>query len=127
RTQSARLEITAGLTRQAVGFRPCLGRAFSPRDRRWARRRARRHGTRHPRSRGATALDKEQSNALVALLIQHVGYLHLYGHALTMAQHVFRQACLKVDAATAPLFFAEVLNNGGSIQYGLGSAVEEAR
>jgi len=70
---------------------------------------------------------KEQSNALVALLIQHVGYLHLHGHALTMAQHVFRQACLKVDAATAPLFFAEVLNNGGSIQYGLGSAVEEAR
>jgi DNA polymerase-3 subunit alpha len=40
---------------------------------------------------------------------------------------VFRQACLKVNPATAPTFFAEVLNNGGSIQYGLGSAVEEAR
>jgi DNA polymerase III alpha subunit len=44
-----------------------------------------------------------------------------------MAQHVFRQACLKVNPATAPAFFAEVLNNGGSIQYGLGSAVEESR
>src|SRR6266849_8458371 len=70
---------------------------------------------------------KEQSNALVALLIQHVGYLHLHGHALAMAQHVFRQACLKVNPTTAATFFAEVLNNGGSIQYGLGSAVEEAR
>jgi DNA polymerase-3 subunit alpha len=69
----------------------------------------------------------EQSNALIALLIQHVGYLHLHGHALAMAQHVFRQACLKVNPATAPMFFSEVLNNGGSIQYGLGSAVEEAR
>jgi DNA polymerase-3 subunit alpha len=69
----------------------------------------------------------EQSNALVALLVEHVGYLHLHGHALAMAQHVFRQACLKVNPATAPDFFAEVLNNGGSIQYGLGSAVEEAR
>src|SRR5262249_34374710 len=38
-----------------------------------------------------------------------------------------RQACLKVNPATAPEFFAEVLNSGGSIQYGLGSAVEEAR
>jgi DNA polymerase-3 subunit alpha len=70
---------------------------------------------------------KEQSNALVALLVQHVGYLHLRGHALAMAQHVYRQACLKVSPATAPAFFAEVLNNGGSVQYGLGSAVEEAR
>ena len=69
----------------------------------------------------------EQSNALIALLIQHVGYLHLHGHALATAQHVFRQACLKVNPATAARFFAEVLNNGGSIQYGLGSAVEEAR
>ena len=69
----------------------------------------------------------EQSNALIALLIEHVGYLHLHGHALAMAQHVFRQACLKVNPATTPTFFAEVLNNGGSIQYGLGSAVEEAR
>ncbi len=69
----------------------------------------------------------EQSNALIALLVEHVGYLHLHGHALAMAQHVFRQACLKVNPATAPRFFAEVLNNGGSVQYGLGSAVEEAR
>jgi DNA polymerase-3 subunit alpha len=69
----------------------------------------------------------EQSDALLALVIQHVGYLHLHGHALTMADHVFRQACLKVNPATTAAFFAEVLNNGGSIQYGLGSAVEEAR
>src|SRR5216683_771730 len=70
---------------------------------------------------------KEQSNALLALLIQHVGYLHLHGHALAMAQHVFRQACLKVNPSTTARFFAEVLNNGGSIQYGLGAAAEEAR
>jgi DNA polymerase-3 subunit alpha len=44
-----------------------------------------------------------------------------------MAEHVFRQACLKVNPATAALFFAELLNDGGSIQYGLGSGVEEAR
>ncbi|MBV9173614.1 MAG: hypothetical protein JOZ81_26415 [Chloroflexi bacterium] len=69
----------------------------------------------------------DQSNQLLGLLIRHVGYLHLHGHALAMAQHVFRQACLKVNPATAPAFFSEVLNNGGSIQYGLGSAVEEAR
>jgi DNA polymerase-3 subunit alpha len=69
----------------------------------------------------------EQTNQLLGLLIKHVGYLHLHGHAIAMAQHVFRQACLKVNPATAPAFFAEVLNNGGSIQYGLGSAVEEAR
>ena len=35
---------------------------------------------------------REQSNALVALLIQHVGYLHLHGHALAMAQRVVRRA-----------------------------------
>ena len=69
----------------------------------------------------------EQSNQLLALLVKHVGYLHLHGHALAMAQHVFRQACLKVNPETAAAFFAEVLNNGGSIQYGLGSAIEEAR
>ena len=69
----------------------------------------------------------EQSNALLGLLIRHVGYLHLHGHALAMAQHVFRQACLKVNPSSAAAFFAEVLNNGGSILYGLGSAVEEAR
>jgi DNA polymerase-3 subunit alpha len=69
----------------------------------------------------------EQSNALIGLLVQHVGYLHLHGHALAMARRVFRQACLKVNPATTAEFFAEVLNNGGSIQYGLGSAVEEAR
>src|SRR6266704_933462 len=68
-----------------------------------------------------------QSNALVGLLLQHVGYLHLHGHALAMAQHVSRQACLKVDPSTTASFFADVLNNGGSIQYGLGAAAEEAR
>jgi DNA polymerase-3 subunit alpha len=41
--------------------------------------------------------------------------------------HVFHQACLKLDPATSPTFFAEVLNNGGSAHYGLGAAVEEAR
>jgi DNA polymerase-3 subunit alpha len=69
----------------------------------------------------------EQSNALINLLLQHIGYLHLHGHALATAQHVFRQACLKVNPRTSAAFFAEVLNNGGSAQYGLGSAVEEAR
>ena len=69
----------------------------------------------------------EQSTALLGLLLQHVGYLHPHGHALAMAQHVFRQACAKVNPATAASFFADVLNNGGSLQYGLGSAVEEAR
>jgi DNA polymerase III alpha subunit len=69
----------------------------------------------------------EQSNALVNLLLEHVGYLHLHGHALATAQHVFRQACMKVNPRTTATFFAEVLNNGGSAQYGLGSAVEEAR
>jgi DNA polymerase-3 subunit alpha len=69
----------------------------------------------------------EQTSELLALLLQHVGYLHPHGHALVMAQHVFRQACLKVNPATAAGFFADVLNNGGSLQYGLGSAVEEAR
>jgi len=57
----------------------------------------------------------EQSHALLGLLIRHVGYLHLHGHALAMAQHVFRQACLKVNPSSAAAFFAEVLNNGGSI------------
>src|SRR4030088_3516099 len=63
-----------------------------------------------------------QSNALVGLLLQHVGYLHLHGHALAMAQHVFRQACLKVNPSTTASFFAEVLNNGGSIPYRLRDA-----
>jgi DNA polymerase-3 subunit alpha len=69
----------------------------------------------------------EQSNALVNLLLEHIGYLHLHGHALATAQHVFRQACMKVNPRTTAAFFAEALNNGGSAQYGLGSAVEEAR
>ncbi|MBV9323914.1 MAG: DNA polymerase III subunit alpha [Chloroflexi bacterium] len=69
----------------------------------------------------------EQSNALLSLLLRHVGYLHLHGHALTTAQHAFRQACQKVNPSTSARFFADVLNNGGSAQYGLGSAVEEAR
>jgi DNA polymerase-3 subunit alpha len=68
----------------------------------------------------------DQVSALVALLVEHVGYLYHHGHALAMAQHAFRQACLKVNPATAATFFAEVMNNGGS-SYGLGAAVEEAR
>jgi DNA polymerase III alpha subunit len=69
----------------------------------------------------------EQASGLIALLLEHVGYLHNHGHALAMAQHAYRQACLKVNPTTAPAFFAEVLNNGGSAAYGLGAAVEEAR
>jgi DNA polymerase-3 subunit alpha len=69
----------------------------------------------------------DQSNRLVNLLLEHIGYPHLHGHALATAQHVFRQACMKVNPQTTATFFAEVLNNGGSAQYGLGSAVEEAR
>ena len=69
----------------------------------------------------------EQINGILALLQEHAGYLYAHGHALALAQHVFRQACLKLDPASAPAFFAEVLNNGGSAHYGLGAAVEEAR
>jgi DNA polymerase III alpha subunit len=69
----------------------------------------------------------EQINGILALLQEHAGYLYAHGHALALAQHVFHQACLKLDPATAPAFFAEVLNNGGSAHYGLGAAVEEAR
>jgi len=69
----------------------------------------------------------EQINSILALLQEHAGYLYAHGHALALAHHVFRQACLKLDPATAPAFFAEVLNNGGSAHYGLGAAVEEAR
>jgi DNA polymerase-3 subunit alpha len=69
----------------------------------------------------------EQINGILALLQEHTGYLYAHGHALALAQHVFQQACLKLDPATAPTFFAEVLNNGGSAHYGLGAAVEEAR
>jgi len=69
----------------------------------------------------------EQADGLVALLLEHAGYLHSHGHSLAMAQHAFRQACLKVSPGTTPEFFAEVLNHGGSPTYGLGAAVEEAR
>jgi DNA polymerase III alpha subunit len=69
----------------------------------------------------------EQINGVLALLQQHAGYHHAHGHALALARHVFLQACLKLDPATAPTFFAEVLNNGGSAHFGLGAAVEEAR
>ena len=69
----------------------------------------------------------EQINSILALLQEHAGYLYAHGHALALAQHVFQQACLKLDPASAPAFFAEVLNNGGSAHYGLGAAVEEAR
>ncbi|MBV9595545.1 MAG: hypothetical protein JOZ87_01690, partial [Chloroflexi bacterium] len=69
----------------------------------------------------------EQINSILALLQEHAGYLYAHGHALALAHHVFRQACLKLDPASASAFFAEVLNNGGSAHYGLGAAVEEAR
>jgi DNA polymerase-3 subunit alpha len=69
----------------------------------------------------------EQINSILALLQEHAGYLYAHGHALALAHHAFRQACLKLDPATAPAFFAEVLNNGGSAHYGLGAAVEETR
>jgi DNA polymerase-3 subunit alpha len=69
----------------------------------------------------------EQINSILALLQEHAGYLYAHGHALALAQHVFRQACGQLDPASAPAFFAEVLNNGGSAHYGLGAAVEEAR
>ncbi len=69
----------------------------------------------------------EQLNGVLALLQEYAGYLYAHGHALALAQHVFRQACLKLDLASAPAFFAEVLNNGGSAHYGLATAVEEAR
>jgi DNA polymerase III alpha subunit len=69
----------------------------------------------------------DQINALLALLQEHAGYLYVHGHALALANHVLHQAWRKLDPATAPSFFAEVLNNGGSAHYGLGAAVEEAR
>jgi DNA polymerase-3 subunit alpha len=69
----------------------------------------------------------EQLNGVLAVLQEHAGYLYAHGHALALAQHVFQQACLKLDPDTAAAFFAEVLNNGGSAHYGLGAAVEEAR
>jgi DNA polymerase III alpha subunit len=69
----------------------------------------------------------DQLNVLLALLQEHAGYLYAHGHALALANHVLQQAWRKLDPATAPSFFAEVLNNGGSAHYGLGAAVEEAR
>ncbi len=60
----------------------------------------------------------ERADGLVALLLEHAGYLHSHGHSLAMAQHAFRQACLKVSPGTTPEFFAEVLNHGGSPTYG---------
>jgi DNA polymerase III alpha subunit len=69
----------------------------------------------------------EQINGVLALLQEHAGYLYAHGHALALAHHVVQQARRKLDPATAPAFFAEVLNNGGSAHYGLGAAVEEAR
>jgi DNA polymerase-3 subunit alpha len=69
----------------------------------------------------------DQLNGLLGLLQEHAGYLYAHGHALALANHVLQQAGRKLDQATAPSFFAEVLNNGGSAHYGLGAAVEEAR
>src|SRR5262249_53363491 len=69
----------------------------------------------------------DQIHGLLALLQGHAGYLYAHGHALALAQHVFDQTCRKLDPETVATFFADVLNNGGSVQYGLGAAVEEAR
>ncbi|MBV9601768.1 MAG: PHP domain-containing protein [Chloroflexi bacterium] len=69
----------------------------------------------------------EQTTSLLGLLYEHVGYLYSHGHALQLARRAYEQAWLKVNPATVAAFFAEVLNNGGSTHYGLGTAVEEAR
>jgi DNA polymerase-3 subunit alpha len=69
----------------------------------------------------------DQVHGLLALLQAHAGYLYAHGHALALAQHVFDQTCRKLNPETVASFFADVLNNGGSVQYGLGAAVEEAR
>jgi len=37
------------------------------------------------------------------------------------------QACLNINPPTVAAFFAEVPNNGSSVHYGLGAAVEEAQ
>jgi DNA polymerase-3 subunit alpha len=69
----------------------------------------------------------EQLNGVLALLQEHAGYLYAHGHALALAHHVVEQARRKLDPESSPVFFAEVLNNGGSTHYGLGAAIEEAR
>ena len=112
---------------RALRFQPCLGRSLPSRA-----------GNRTPGR--ALAMERElkdaaklrrwtdeQLNGILALLQEHAGYLYAHGHALALAQHVFQQACLKLDPSSAPAFFAETLNNGGSAHYGLGAAVEEAR
>lgn len=68
-----------------------------------------------------------QLTGLLALVTAHVGYLYRHGHALAYAQRAFQQAARKVDPARAPAYFAALLNAGGSLQYGLGAVVEEAR
>src|SRR5204863_1148049 len=50
-----------------------------------------------------------------------------HGHALAYAYRVFGQARQKADPTAVASFFAEVFNTGGSLQYGLGTAAEEAR
>jgi DNA polymerase-3 subunit alpha len=76
------------------------------------------------RERGWT---DEQVDGLLVMLGEHAGYLFNRGHALAQAQNALRQAARKADRASAAGFFCEVLNAGGSLQYGLGTAVEEAR
>src|ERR687887_2430560 len=67
-----------------------------------------------------------QTNALIALLLEHAGLLFKHGHALALAHRAYQQAQRKVDPASAAAWFAACLSAGGS-QYGLGAAAEEAR
>ncbi|HYY89097.1 MAG TPA: hypothetical protein VFA49_09905, partial [Chloroflexota bacterium] len=67
-----------------------------------------------------------QTNALIALLVEHSGLLFKHGHALALAHRAYQQAQRKVDPASAAAWFAACLSAGGS-QYGLGAAAEEAR
>ncbi|HEY8692822.1 MAG TPA: hypothetical protein VIR57_08780, partial [Chloroflexota bacterium] len=68
----------------------------------------------------------QQLQGFTALLLARSGYLLLHGHALALAERVFAAAQHKVNPRTAPAFFAEAWNCGGS-HYGLGAAVEDGR
>jgi len=70
---------------------------------------------------------KDQVSALLGLVLTHNGYLHNQGHALAYAYRVFAQARRKANPKTVAAFFCEVFNSGGSLQYGMGTAAEEAR
>ncbi len=106
-----------------------IGRGRIPTDARWCAATAANASTASGRFRQAAkkaGWTPEQSDALIALLLDHAGYLHSHGHALGMAYREFRQACLKVNPASSATYFAEILNHGGSTSYGMGAAVENA-